>query len=83
MIIGFIVCFSQCSRGPTPARSRSAASRLARAAGAVSVLAGPSAPRAQSSRALATAASPIRRASLGPQALSPSPGPRPEPPASR
>src|SRR5262245_4712187 len=27
-------CFSHCSRGPTPARSRSATSRLARAAGA-------------------------------------------------
>ncbi len=27
--------FSQCSRGPTPARSRSATSRLARAAGAI------------------------------------------------
>src|SRR5262245_24260529 len=28
------VCISQCSRGPTPARSRSVATRLARAAGA-------------------------------------------------
>ena len=32
-----LVCCSHCSRGPTPARSRSAASRLARAAGAVSL----------------------------------------------
>src|SRR6266480_282662 len=30
----FRVCFSHCSWGPTPTRSRSAASRLARAAGA-------------------------------------------------
>src|SRR5262245_52640978 len=39
---GSIVCINQshCSRGPTPARARSAASRLARAAGA-SMLASP------------------------------------------
>ena len=41
------IALSQCSRGPTPARSRSAAARLARAAGALLILLAPYAALAQ------------------------------------
>src|SRR3954452_15938343 len=51
---------SHCSRGPTPARSRSAATRLARAAGACLTARGAPPPLALARRL---------RASLGPQAL--------------